>query len=229
MEEAVQQTDRMLVALAEQLKAPLIQIAQLAEIDNFERQAASIGVLSKQALRSIDALVFVRQQTILELEPVSVGAVLYDVAHELTALAQQNNIEIEINQRGNRAPIMAHTVGLKTLLELAGDVLLRLAVTGDTPGKQRLLLGCHPTIGGQMVGVFQTGNSLSQAGLNAARKLYGRAGQASPLMSLQGGASLVVADSLAVQLHSALKVYQHVSLKGLGAAFAPSKQLRLVS
>lgn len=219
--------DRLLLALAEQLKTPLVRIAQLSEVRGQE-ESETVAALSRHALHSIDALLFAQQQMVFELEPVSVGAVLYDVAHDLSVATRGQDVHIEIDQRGRALPVMAHAMGLRTILHLVGDVLLQSRdIEGGRP--QRIVLGCHRTGDKLVVGTFGTGDTLTRSSLALARKLYGRASQVAPAIGLSGGASLVIADTLAMQLQSMLAVYQHASLRGLGVALTPSKQLQLVT
>ncbi len=223
--ETSQQADRLLIALAEQLKTPLVQIAQLSELAAVD-SSASISIITKQALRAVDAFLLAEAQTVLELEPVSVGAVLYDVAHELSPLAREYGVELEIDARGRTVPIMAHQGNLQTLVSLLGSTLIQSV--GDTSSEpQRVVLGCHTTKGGIVVGAFGSANETAGASLGVARKLYGRASQTSA--DTTATASVMLADKLAVQLQSVLKVYRHSSLQGMGALFAHSKQLRLLS
>ena len=79
--------ERLLQALAEQLKSPLLQIAYHAEAaqpDAF----TEIRTASDRALRLLDSYLLSINQQQLELEPVSVSSVLYDVAHALYPLAR---------------------------------------------------------------------------------------------------------------------------------------------
>lgn len=224
------QIERMVTALAEQLKTPLVQIAQLSEAHTLEQSGPEmIAALSRQALQSIDALVFAQQQVAFELEPVSIGAVLYDVAHDMSVATRGQDVHIEINQHGRDVPVMAHAAGLRTVLRMASDVLLQLQNTTETSQSRHLVLGNRRAGDKLMVGSFGANDALTPSALALSRKLYGRAAQVAPVAGLAGGASLAIADKLATQLQSALAVYRYNSVRGLGLRLVPSKQLRLVA
>lgn len=221
------QSDRLLMALAEQLKTPLVQIAQLAELDSADPLA--IQSLTTHALRSIDAFLQAEQQTVLDLEPVSIGAVLYDVANELTPLAQQWGVKLHIDERMRSMPVMAQQTALHTVITLLGGVLIQSQSQPNVVQQPELILGCHRTKGGVVVGAFANHAPVSAIGLANVRALYGRASQPLSDSGLQGAASIMLADKITAQLQSVLKAYRHTSLSGLGTLLVPSKQLRLLS
>lgn len=219
-------TDTLLRSVAEQLKTPLVQINQLAELSE-PTSLQSIAVLSTQALRAVDAYLLVRGQVSFELEPVSLGAVLYDVAHELSPLAAEHNRDIQIDVRGRAVPVMAHKQSLQALLGLLGEVVLQLpSFDSNSPDRGYVTLGVHRSHGGVVAGAFSTETIRFSPAM--VRTLTGRAAQTSPTTGPQGGASLAVADILATRLDTVLKPYRHASLSGLGARMTPSTQLRLV-
>lgn len=224
------QIDRVMLALAEQLKTPLVRIAQLSEAERNEHdEAAMITALSRQALQSIDTLIFAQQQMMFELEPVSIGAVLYDVAHDLSVATRGQNVQVTIDQRGRDMPVMAHAAGLRAALRMTSDVILQLQDSNEQEQPRHIVLGHHRASEGLVVGSFGASTLLTSSSLTTARTLYGRAAQAAPMIGLAGGASLAIADKLAAQLQSVLAVYRHNSVRGLGLRLLLSKQLRLVS
>jgi hypothetical protein len=87
---------RLLRALAEQLKLPLLQIARQAELavnhDNIYLN--SINSIAEMSLRLIDGFLLSAEnygQEVLPLEPVSVSSLLYDTAQMLQPLAKQHD------------------------------------------------------------------------------------------------------------------------------------------
>lgn len=223
--ETIYSSERLLMALAEQLKSPLVQIAQLSELAQ-EGSHTSVSILSKHALRSVDAFLRSEKQMMLELEPVSVGSVMYDVAHELAPLAKEYGVELRIDERGRGAPIMAKRKDLELILTLLGGVLVQSPAEEHTAEKT-VVLGSHTTKGGIIVGAFGDHDHAPAAMIAGTRKLYGRAPQAAS--GAHGLASVALADKLAAQLQTTLRAYKHGSSIGMGALFVPSKQLRLVS
>ncbi len=224
--DSTEQSDRLMMALAEQLKTALVQIGQLAELAS---DHSSISIVATQALRSIDAYLRSEQQTSLTLEPVSIGAVLYDVAQELSPLAKQCGVLLTIDEPTKTEPVMAHREALHAMITLVGGTLIQSPQHLDQNTEPaRVVLGCHRAKGGIVVGAFADHTQVSAANLADTRAIYGRAVQASTQTGLQGAASLVLADKLTTQLQSVLKAYKHSSLHGVGALLLPSKQLQLL-
>src|SRR6266568_3187421 len=92
--------ERLLRALAEQLKVPILQIARSAEL----AQTTGVGSTFKEieytadmTIKLIDSyLLSVRLQSLptLEMQPVSVSAVLQDAAHYLSKLAYKYGCDL---------------------------------------------------------------------------------------------------------------------------------------
>jgi len=207
--------------LAQQLKSPLIQINHIAETAE-QTALADVAVLSSQALRAIDAYLLL-QQAKLSFEPVSIGAVLYDVAHDLSPLARQYNVDIEIDSRGRAGSILAHKPSLQALIALLGEVFVQAPRQTARP----IIIGAHRSATGIVAGVFAQ-DSIGQASLTAVRKLRDRT-QGLAETGTHGQASLLIADSLAEALGTTLNAYRHSKVSGLGARLVPSRQLRFVT
>ncbi len=223
-----QHRDQLFVALAQQLKTPLLQIARLSEVSS-EAALPRISVISEHALRLVDAYsqVNAQNQTKLLLEPLATSAVLYDVAAELEPFAKQWDFTIEIDQQGKGVPIMANRGSLSTMLTLIGASLIEAG--GETENQpKRLILGTHRSAKGIVVGAFSGQVELSQRAVQLTRELHGRASQAAPSLGLSGGAGLAIADQLSEQMHAPLRAYRHRSLTGIGSLLTPSQQLQFV-
>lgn len=220
--------DQLFMALAEQLKVPLLQIARLSEVSS-EAALPRISAISEHALRLVDAYsqVNAQNQTKLLLEPLTTSAVLYDVALQLESFARQWDFTLEIDQQGKGVPIMAHRESLSTMLTLLGASLIESgAEAEDMP--RHLVLGTHRSARGIVVGAFSSQVELSQRALQLTRELHGRAVQAAPSLGLSGGAGLAIADQLSEQMHAPLRAYRHRSLTGIGSLLQPSRQLSFV-
>ncbi len=220
--------DQLLIALAEQLKMPLLQIARLAET-NHTASLPHISVISEHALRLVDA--YVQAQTLLQteliLEPVTTGAVLYDVAHELQAYADHHDVTIELDQKGTAVPVLAHRKTLKTLLTLVASSLIESA--GDsTNSYKRLVLGTHRVSRGTVIGAFSADAEVTQRALRLTRELQLDTSHAVSALGMTGATALAIADQLSGQLAAPLKAYRHRNLMGVGGLLLPSRQLQLV-
>jgi hypothetical protein len=214
----------LMLALADQLKVPLLQIARLAELPA-QGAMDRISIISEQALRLVDGFVLASGQSELTLEPITTSSVLYDVGHLLAPLAKQLDYQLEIDLRGNNKPVMGHYNTLKAMLTLLGASLIEAGVEDET---RNIILGTHRSAKGAVVGVFSDCVDMSQRAIYLARNLHGRASQAVPALGASGGAALAVADRLSFKLNAPLKAYRHQSLSGIGSLLVPSTQLQLI-
>lgn len=221
-------SDKLFTALAEQLKTPLLQIARLSEAPA-KATLPKISVISEHALRLVDAYSQAASQAQAKLlfEPINSGSVLYDVAHTLSAFAQQNNYELRVETRAKSLPIMAHRATLNSILTMLGTSLIEASIDQENTDRY-ILMGTHRSAKGTIVGAFSSQINLSQKALILTRQLHGRAPQAAPLLGQAGAAGLVIADKLSEQLSAPLRAYRHGSLSGIGSLLQPSRQLQLV-
>ncbi len=217
-------SDRLLHAMAEELKLPLLQIARQAELTSQKE----IELSATQALWFVDSYLLSQrllQQPQLNLEPVSVSAVLQDVAHALDGLARQYGCKLELQISGRYAPAMAHRQGLQTALLGLGSTLITAAQTEEKP---RLVLAAHRSRGGVVAGIFSQTEGLSQAVYQRGRQLYGRARQPMQEFTVSSGAGVYVAESLFDSMDTVLRVAKHHKLTGLAATLQQSRQLSLI-
>lgn len=224
--------DRLLRAMAEELKLPLLQIARQAELaadgQANPKELKAIELSATQALWFVDSYLLSQQllqQPSLALEPVAVSAVLQEAAHVLDGLAKQHNCSLELQLSGRFAPVMAHRLGLQTALIGLGSTLISAAQNEASP---RLVLGAHRSRGGIVAGIFSQTEGLSQSVYQRGRQLYGKARQPMQEFSAQAGAGVFVADALFGSMDSHLRVATHNKLTGLAATLQQSRQLTLV-
>ena len=126
-------TERLLLAVAEQIKTPLLHIARQAELSRLQSGLQSTGLslieaTAERTIKFIDSYVLSTQllsgQQRLELEPVSLSSALHDAAQTLDQLAKDYGCDIELRLSGKYAPVMAHRTGLTTALTNLGMVLI---------------------------------------------------------------------------------------------------------
>ena len=215
--------ERLLRALAEQLKSPLLNISYQAEL-NQPQALADIGTQSARALHLIDTYLLSIHQQELQLEPVSVSSVLYDVAQALYPLARQHNCQVEISVAGKYGPVMANQKNLETALVTIGQSLIE----ADTNNHPKLVLSTYKNQKGIAAGVFGNHPLLTPDMFRRALDLFGTARQPLPSASALNAAGLYMADALLVSMDSRLQVARHHKLNGLAASLVPSAQLQLV-
>lgn len=224
--------ERLLRALAEQLKLPLLQIAREAELAHAAQDSSALGTISytaDMALRLVDSyLLSVQLQALpsLELEPVSVSAVLQDTAHRLNQLAKQYDCDLEVHLSGKYEPVMAHRQSLESAFATLGYAFIEAAPHEDV--KHRVVLGAHRSTHGLVAGIFGSQEGLNTDMLRRGKALFGSARQSMPGLSPAAGAGIFVADSLLKSMETQLHLSRHNKLSGLAATLIPSQQLSLV-
>jgi hypothetical protein len=218
-------TEILMLALADQLKLPLLQIAHLAETEPVA--ASDISTISRFALNLVDAYALASSQTQLELEPLTTASVLYDVAQTIDPLARRLNYQVSIDLKGNNKPVMGHRQTLKDMLFLLSASMMQAGSQDDSKGS-KLVLGTHRSVTGTVVGAFCDNAELSQSALVMVRQLRGRASQSAPALGASGGSALAVADKLSQRLQAPLKFYRHNALTGIGSLLSTSSQLQLI-
>ena len=224
--------ERLLRALAEQLKLPLLQIAREAELaatNNDQKALGSISYTADMALRLVDSyLLSVQLQSlpVLELEPVSISAVLQDTAHRLNQLAKQYDCDLEVHLSGKYGPVMAHRQSLESAFATLGYAFIESMPTAEN--KHKVILGAHRSAKGLVTGLFGNQEGTSADMYRRGMALFGTARQPIPTLSPQSGAGVFVAESLLKNMDATLQVSRHNKLSGLAVTLIQSQQLQLV-
>lgn len=215
---------RLLGALAEELKLPLLQIARLSELEN----NPATKLTAEMALNLIDGYVLGMQseeQTALRLEPVTISSILYETAEVLKPLASQNGCEVRIDISARLAPVM----GDRRLMQHAFTILGYELLHGLTEAhKPVLTLAMHRSKSQIIAGIFTDNAGLTTDAFRRAKALVGLARQTLPGGSSINGAGIFIADNLLVGMASSFKVARHNKQVGLAASLVPSRQLELV-
>lgn len=229
-----EQAQQLLLGLAEQLKLPLLQIARRAELSTFGQDVdlTAIQATADSALRLIDSyLLGVRlatnDQQSLALEPVSVSSVLYDSAHELSAVAKFYGVHLELSIGGKYGPVLAHRQGLQAALTSLGMSLIEALPALDSK-HLTLQLGAHRSRYGIVAGLYSDTEALSAKALRRGQTLNGKTRQPLVGMSHSSGAGVFVADAILQAMRLRLQTTRHNRLYGLGAVLQANNQLQLV-
>lgn len=215
--------ERLLLALAEQLKLPLLQIARRAEL---AKDAETITT-ADMALNLIDSYILSvtpTAQAELQLEPLSAAAVLQDVAHNLGQYAKQYDCQLELNISGRYSPIMANRQSLIAAYTLLGYSFIE-AESSQVNRPGQVILAAHKSAKGLVTGVFSRQSLTTSDMLRRAKALYGTARQPLTTLSASAGAGIFVADSLLQSMATVLHPAHHHKLNGLAATLLPSQQL----
>lgn len=230
--------ERLLRALADQLKLPLVQIARTAELlqsgRTSKRDLQNIELTADMALRLIDNYMLSTElaatQATLQLEPIAVSSVLHDTAHLLESWAKEYHCELRLHMSGRYEPVFAHAAGLRAALTSLGYDFIAARAARLVAQRTRpvITLAAHRGKGGIVAGMYADVDGLSTDMFRRGRLLYGKARQ--PLVDFSSGSAvgIYVADSLLSTMSARLRVGRHHNLNGLATTLMPSRQLNLV-
>ena len=225
---------RLLQALAEQIKLPLLQIARRAELAKMGEdpyaQLASMELTADTALKLIDNYLLSTRLTHenIHLEPVSVSAVLANVAHQLAKTADDYQCTLEMHLAGKYEPIMADSAGLTAALTSLGYVFIEAQATRENDKRSVIKLGAHRGKQGIVAGMFTDTEGLSADMLRRGRKIYGQARQPLAQLTATSGAGVFVAEAIFNAMSVRLRPAKHQKLMGLAGTFVSSHQLNLI-
>lgn len=224
---------RLLTSVAQQLRVLLLQVARASELAGEStpstEQLLAMQRASQFGLQLVDhyllGLKYHDKQIELLLEPVSLSALLHEVAHELTDVAHNYRSEIELHIAGKYPPVMADRAALKAALMSLGYGLVTNQASTNKRGYVQL--AAHRTPHGMVAGIYSD-TAISSEDLQRGRILQGHAGQPISAMLPSSGAGIFVADSLLQAMGTTLRGSKFQKRYGLGATFAVSGQLQLI-
>jgi hypothetical protein len=234
--QALVQSERLFLSLAEQMKLPLLQIVRQAELGAITGNTADslkqVHTNADVALKLIDGYLLsmrlaAEEHSVIEQESVSISSVLYDTAQQLHPIAQLYGVDIELSLGGKFGPVTAHREGLQSALVSLGYALIEALPASDAP-QMKLQLAAHRCRYGIVAGLYADVDRLTTEALRQGRKLQGSARQPLPAMSHCGGAGVFVADAILRAIGARLKVSHHQNRSGLGAVLQPNPQLQLI-
>lgn len=227
-----QSQERLLRALAEQIKLPLLQIARQAELSQIkcdDEALRSIEYTADMAMRLIDSYLLsvqIQGQASLELEPVSVGVILQDTAHRLSRLAKDYNCTLEVHLTGRYEPVMANRHNLEAAYTMLGYSFIESIP--PVAIKHQVTLGAHRSRRGVVAGIFGTQPGFSADAFRRGRAIFGTSRQGLPAVSSTSGAGIFLAESLLKSMETPLHQSRHRKCSGLAATLITSKQLKLI-
>jgi hypothetical protein len=228
-------SQQLLLSLTEQLKLPLLQIARAAELETLspsDDTISRIRITADNALRLIDNYALgVRMAGdnagFFQAEPVSISAVLYDVATELSPMAKAYDVQLDVDLGGRYGPVNANKQGLEAALVSLGSALIEALPALEIP-QLRLQLSAHRCRYGIVAGVYSDIRQLSTDALRQGRRLHGYARQPLTNVSPGSAAGVFVADALLHGMDTHLMASKYRNLYGLGAVLQSNPQLQLV-
>lgn len=211
----------LLLLLGEELKQPLVAIAQLAELQ--AEAGSEMHAHARQALRTIDNILLYQRahshQLALRLEPVHLGSAIADVAHELSPLMRAAGCRTELHIQHGLAPVDVDrqllTSGLQSLWQ---------AFLGTLQASSSIICQARRTPQGIRLSLHSDGSTLESLHLSSMRRT-----SMQPVAAVAGPATdLLVAQGIFELLGSGLTKTVSGERVGLGATLRPSKQLQMV-
>jgi len=224
------------MALAEELKSPLMRIARqselLASTGCMPEGLSNVRMNADMTLQLLDSyllsLHLIREpDALFAVQPVSIGAVLHEARGRLVDVAREYDVELELAIGGRYEPVMANNQALTAALVSLGYSLIEALPAMGTQ-QLRLQLAAHRTKHGIVAGMYCDAESLTPESLRRARNLHGHTRQ--PFVdALPGsGAGVFVAEAILKAMSSRLRVGRHQRLPGFAVTLSPSQQLQLV-
>lgn len=241
---------QLFLAMAEELKLPLQHIARLAELRQLQAtdvatiadselapQALSqslgdIQATADMTLQLLDSYLLslrlsLQPQASLQLEPVSVSAVLHDTLGELRAIAANYGVTLELHVQGRYEPVLANRAALQSALVSLGYAVIE-ALPANGTRRQHVQLATHRTRQGIVAGVYGELNGLTPGLYKRAQQLQGYARQPMVGVLPGSGAGVFVADAILAAMSSRLRVGRYMRLPGFAVTLPASEQLQLV-
>lgn len=230
----------LLIALSDDLTLPLLQIRSTLEVIETENYSQNlikehIRTMSMSAdtglhLAEAYRLVLQSDKLIdLPLEPVAIGAVLDEVAHQLTPYAKEYSTQLHIDVQGRLNPVLAHQPSLAAALQCLSTSLIRAQAAQAQAKDYHIILGAHRSANNLVAaGVFSNVQGLSDRTLRAARTLAGNARQPVPALPAGAASGILIADMLCSALWQPLRAAAHRNMPGLVVGVPASKQLQFV-
>lgn len=161
--------------------------------------------------------------------PIAIGAVMEEVAHQLTPFAREYSTAIEVDVQNRLTPVLVHQPSLNAVLQSLSYSLIRAQAAQAETADSRLILGAHRSANSVIAaGVFSDIEGLSDRSLRAAHSLMGQARQPLPAVPPGAASGILIADMLCAAMWQPLRAAAHHHLSGLVTALPTSSQLNLV-
>ena len=225
--------DQVLQGLVRELKNPLLFIARQAEFSASAQPNTGLKAIeqsAQEALQLIDSYLLSARseygQKQFSLEPVSLGSILYDVAHKIDPMAKKRNYRVEVETKYAR-PVMADKSAALTSLACLAQILL---MPHSSRNAKTIHLSAYKRSSSQIVAGVLSKNAKGFEGkeLEKAFRLQGNSSMALNSGSAVSGVQLALAENLAASMGGHILPIKHSRMKGLGLELVKSEQLVLV-
>jgi hypothetical protein len=232
----------LLAALSDDLSLPLLQIKTTLETYNYKDDSVEFSrstfdtqsmLLSAEAgLQLVEAYRLALRATdhdIGKMEPISIGAVLQQVASQLEPYAKQYATDLIVDVQGNLTPVLAHKPSLEAAMQCLGASMIRAQAATTNQKHYYIMLGAHRSANGAIsTGVFSEFTDLSDKTLRTAHSLVGIAHQPLPNIPAGAASGVLIADMLCASMWQPLRAAAHRKISGLATSIPMSQQMQFV-
>lgn len=228
----------LLAALSGDLSLPFLQIKTTLELlekedpETFPQHHQTMGLSAQTGLQLIEAYqlaLLAENNAALALEPVAIGAVLQDVAQQLTTYAKRYDTQLDIAITGKLRPVLAHRASLQAALQCLSSSLIRAQAANPSDHRHQIVLAAHRAQDNLVAaGVFSNVQGLSDKALRTARSLVGRARQPINGMPVGAASGILIADMLCSVMWQPLRAAAYNHMHGLVTAVPLSKQMKFI-
>lgn len=232
--------DALFMAVAEELKQPLMHIGRRAELqqlvsDGEDSRSMAECLMEIQdhadmAVSLLDAYLGGLRRGAMDdarREPVCVSAVLHDAVAELRQTAADYGVALQLHADGRDRPVLADKNSLHMAIVSLGKTLIQ-ALPAQSGVPQRVQLASHRTRDGVVAGVYGPVDGLTAVAFRQARKTHGSVRQ--PLVGVLPGsaAGVFVAEALLARMESTLRVGRFRNVPGFAVTLPVSEQLQII-
>ncbi len=221
-------------ALANDLRAPLLQISYLAELaqaTGSQTSLSEIELIAKAAMTDIDSLLLGLRSSVgqleLPLQSMSPSAVIYDTLQTLSPYAKRYRCGLNADVQ-KRTIAMINPGALTYVLKSLSQTLIKLGSGLST--KPMLHLDCHLVKGRPEVQLLFDGEigELLKNSVNRAEQFSTVSKITKPQLISSGAASLFVVQQLVDSMQAKLKLISKSNSHGFSLSLMPSNQLSLI-
>jgi len=212
--------EELLFLLGNELKRPLVNIAQLSEIGNRDQL---IRIQAQKALNTIDNMLLYKQlvggQASLDFRPVHVGSVIHEVMNMVEPQMKMKGCRVEMAIQGSLQP-----ADIDRRL-LAGALLgMWQALIDMVQSSGQIICSADKIHGGIRLSLMSREFQLDE--LNMARA---NTGSSQPMTGVSGAAvDLLTASSMLGLAGSKLTKSRRRGMSGIGMTLRPSRQMQLI-
>lgn len=184
-------------SIAHELRMPLLNIARLSELQQSSTRPSfeAIETIADSILKLLDSYLiatrYTNQQIKLELEPISLSAVMYDVAQYMDRLSRAQNCELRLKVQKHGGLVLAHPQAIKAAFLSLCYAFLH---SSDQTKKAVITLETHRVQGSVIAGVVSDDIHIEKNVFMKGQQLAGKAYQSIKDIPTNGAGYFIAAN-----------------------------------